>query len=481
MKYDVIVVGAGPGGSSAAAFLADAGCSVLLLDKAEFPRDKVCGDGLTPQAIYWLDRLGCVDEVLGQTHSCIKSADLFINGEYSLTGGFPQNTGYPGFGVCLERYRLDHLLVKHAVSRGAIFKSGHRVQSLSLESDGIVSEVRTKCGTDRFCGSLLIGADGAGSLVSRYLGNTTPGDIMGLYLRAYYANVNCELSPFKLFLNESFFPGYGWIFTDDRGFANVGFGYIRGRGFPMKRPLRSLFDEFVGTDGGWLLEKATPCGPADGWWESFSTPALMAMDRVMLVGDAGRCADPMNGAGIHKAIESAWIASRVAIQSIRAGDFSHRSLSVYEQLLNINDASDRAVSEIFINIVKNPGLRELYFRLLRGAVRLSGDNDSFRDFCCGIFSGTIPQRACLSIDTLMQALPNDPCAWLEALALSKRNAAHGLLNEVCSIVADVYAMSTRVAKSPSVNLRWAVEIMDEALELLVGSSGKADIRPLVRL
>src|SRR5215470_6172538 len=84
--WDVIVAGAGPAGTSAATFLARRGASTLLLDRADFPRDKVCGDGLTPQAIYWLDRLGCVEEVLAQTKGCIKECDLYINGEQLLTG-----------------------------------------------------------------------------------------------------------------------------------------------------------------------------------------------------------------------------------------------------------------------------------------------------------------------------------------------------------------------------------------------------------
>jgi flavin-dependent dehydrogenase len=171
MVYDVIIVGAGPGGSSAATFLAQRGLSILLLDKADFPRDKVCGDGLAPQAIYWLDVLGCVDEVLSQTNSCITLAYLFINGEYFSTGRFPPDTQYPSFCTLLERRKLDDILARNAVSHGAVFKPKHRVRELHWLDDGIAVEAKSNKGTVKFKGKLLIGADGVNSIVSRSIGN----------------------------------------------------------------------------------------------------------------------------------------------------------------------------------------------------------------------------------------------------------------------------------------------------------------------
>src|SRR5262245_21949702 len=144
--YDVIVVGAGPGGSSAANFLAREGVKVLLLDKSAFPRDKVCGDGMTPQAVYWLDRLGCAADVLAHTKGCIKSADIFVNKEHVLTGGYPTDTIYPDFAILLDRRRFDNILLEHAVARGAEFHERTLVRSVNQGEDH-VSVSAEHCGT----------------------------------------------------------------------------------------------------------------------------------------------------------------------------------------------------------------------------------------------------------------------------------------------------------------------------------------------
>ncbi|HQV30756.1 MAG TPA: FAD-dependent monooxygenase, partial [Calditrichia bacterium] len=134
--FDVVIVGSGPGGSSAATFCARKGLSTVFLDKEDFPRDKVCGDGLTPQAIYWLDELGCVDEVLGITKSCIKTCDLYLDGQFLLTGGFPQESKYPDFVVLLDRRRFDHLLMLNACQNGAEFRPHHKAVAVEWERSG---------------------------------------------------------------------------------------------------------------------------------------------------------------------------------------------------------------------------------------------------------------------------------------------------------------------------------------------------------
>src|ERR1035441_6965208 len=205
---DVIIVGAGPAGSSAATFLARAGVSCLMLERHHFPRDKVCGDGLTPQALYWLAPLG---------------------------------RRAPPFCTLLDRKRLDHLLVQNAVANGTTLLEGVHVREVVRDEDGISVEATVAGNTQHFRAKVLIGADGAGSVVSRFIGNSPKDLTKAVSVRAYYEGAKVDRSPVRVYFNEEFFPGYAWIFLDDHGHANVGLGYVCDGTFPLRINVKDAF------------------------------------------------------------------------------------------------------------------------------------------------------------------------------------------------------------------------------------------------
>ncbi len=470
--YDAIVAGAGPGGSSAAALLARQGLSVLLLDKAEFPRDKICGDGLTPQALYWLDVLGCAGKVLDQTNSCITACDLYVDGQRILTGRFPQDGPYPGFCTLLTRRKLDSTLAAHAVAQGAEFKPGHRVHGLDWEDGnlGVVAEAQAQ--EVRFRGRLLIGADGASSVVSRAIGNDPRQGTVALSQRAYYQGVHAGGSRLQVYFDHRFFPGYGWVFVDDSGLANVGLGYASDRTFGLRprRSVKEMFSEFVGPDLP-VLTGATPVGRPAGWWACFSRPRAMVADRVMLVGDAAHLADPLNGGGIHKAIESAHAAAQVAVQALGSGDCSVRALGRYEQLWRQRAELNWRAAELFLAMAKNPNLRELYLALLRALGRLTAEDQEFQDFCSAFFVDTISRSTALSPLVLLQAIPLDPGAWLSLLGAGNSSGLRAPLELALAVLRGTFQAAGRMATSPRQNLSWGLEILTRATELLGGYAG----------
>lgn len=464
--FDVIVVGAGPGGSSAATFLSRHGISTLVLDKANFPRDKVCGDGLAPQATYWLDILGCVDKVLEQTNSCITSGDLFINGEYVLTGKFPQNSYYPGFCVLLERKKLDYILLQNAISNGAQFRPNCTVKKLHWTNDGVVVEATMSQKTVRFHGKIVIGADGANSIVSRLIGNTLRDGTTAVSVRGYYEGVAMDKSHIQLYFDERFFPGYGWVFVDDDGKANIGVGYAFDKNFKLVKNLKKVFNDFVTNDLKKLLKNAKAAGNPDGGWACFYKPKTMIAPGIMLIGDAANMADPLNGGGIHMAMESAYLASSVAIQAIQTGDCSMELLRRYEDMWKERTEIDRRTGELLLSIAKNPNLREIYLLLIKSIARLAKKNPHFEEFCGGVFCGTTPASSCISPLVLMNIIPFNLQSWITLLSYSNDSDIQAILKQVFSVIRSILKTTRRAIKSPLENLYWGTDIMSQALGLM---------------
>jgi menaquinone-9 beta-reductase len=464
--YDVIIVGAGPGGSSMATFLGRQGVPALLLDKAAFPRDKVCGDGLAPQALYWLDRLGCIDAVLDRSRACISTADVIINGREVVTGTFPQNTEYPGFSTLLERRILDDILVRHAVAHGAVFRPSCHVEKIRWEDDGVVAEAVADGKKAAFKAKLLIGADGASSIISQSIGNELREGPTAISVRAYYKGVRVEGSQVKVFFDTRFFPGYGWLFVDDDGKANIGIGLAADRNFPLRRNLRAIFEDFRKTDLEEPLKRATPIGRPDGWWASFSRPTSLVADRVMLIGDAANLADPVNGGGIHMAIESAFVASRVALEALASRDFSRGALHAYVNSWDEGRELSRRTGEFLLTMAVNPHFREFYLFCMERLARLIKADPRFQEFCGGIFSGVTPADRCLSPFALLEALPSDLAIWWELFADSGDLTLSSVARPAVSTLRTLLASAGRVASSPQANLAWGAEGLGKAFGLM---------------
>ena len=233
---DVIVVGAGPAGASAAYHLAEAGVDVLVLEKSGFPRDKICGDGLTPRGVKALEDLGMDTSPAA---GWVRHRGLRVHGGGQVVEvDWPQLDSWPDYGLVRPRSELDAMLATHAVGAGARLHTEVTVTDPLLDEAGRVAGVRTQSGPDKTPGTwtapLVVSAEGLSGRLAKSLGVVRREDRpLGVAVRRYvrsrratddYLDISFDLTATGP--SRDSMPGYGWIFGMGDGTANVGFGLL---------------------------------------------------------------------------------------------------------------------------------------------------------------------------------------------------------------------------------------------------------------
>jgi geranylgeranyl reductase family protein len=328
--YQVIVVGAGPAGSVTAAILASQGCRVLLLDKAEFPRDKVCGDAIGLNTLKLLSEVGLsIESRMDEFHWCDRFRGVSLRG-YVFEGSL---TEYATLAYIIPRKILDHVLWELVLQRGVEFER-LRVTEPIVEQ-GAVCGIRGKFG-DKIVehrARITIAADGAHSFIARSLRQGKAADRhYAVSVRAYFRGVQGSDRQMDFYATSVGFPGYGWLFPIGDGKANVGIGFRLDALRRSGRTLRQEFDQFVADPRvAGRLSQAEPIGRVQGWTLPLtSQPLQRAYAGALLVGDAGAFVCPLSGGGIHRGIVSGKLAAEVALEALQKNDYSLQELGKFE-------------------------------------------------------------------------------------------------------------------------------------------------------
>jgi geranylgeranyl reductase family protein len=366
IEADVIVVGAGPAGSATATHLARRGLHVALVEKATFPREKVCGDGLTPRATRQLIRLG-IDT--SEQAGWLQNRGLRIyGGERPFQLDWPDLTDFPPYGLVRPRSDFDDLLVRNTVRAGVTLYEGANVTEPILDSrtDRIVG-VQTRDGRE-FRAPVVVAADGNSTRLSLSMGlNRRDDRPMGVAVRTYYRSPRHRDDYLESWLElwdgkpekSNLLPGYGWIFGMGDGTCNVGLGILNTSSAFGRTDYKALLQRWLNnTPEEWGFRAGNMTGPVRG------AALPMGFNRqphytrgLLLVGDAGGMVNPFNGEGIAYAMESGEIAADAVASAHYRGSgtpAAERALESYPVRLKSELGGYYTLGRTFVKLIGNP-------------------------------------------------------------------------------------------------------------------------------
>jgi menaquinone-9 beta-reductase len=365
-EFDVLVVGAGPAGAAASYWLATRGHRVLTIEKKRFPREKTCGDGLTPRAVRQLHDMGLADGLAGfQRFDGLRS----IAHGVTLELAWPEHPDFPPYGYVVRRRELDEMVADQAVKAGAIVRQGAEAVAPVVDGglvtgamvrdkdEGTVAPVRAR---------YLVVADGANSRFGRALGTARDRSYpLGMAIRGYFSSSYHDEPWIESHLDirdrdGNHLPGYGWIFPVGDGTVNVGVGLLSTFAGWKHVNTTHLMEAFCDTaPARWGLSPETAtCAPTGGRLPTGGSVTPRVGPTFIVAGDAAGFVNPFNGEGISVAYETGRLAADAVDLALRTDD--GLALQTYEARLEEVYGLYFKVARLFVRAIGNPAvMREL--------------------------------------------------------------------------------------------------------------------------
>ena len=414
---DVIVVGAGPAGSAAAFYLATAGLDVLVLEKTHFPREKVCGDGLTPRAVKALAGMGVP---IAESDGWLRNKGLrIIGGGGRIELPWPDLSSFPGYGMVRTRLDFDEILARHAEKAGARLLEGVNVSGPLLDDRtgriiGVTARPPGPAGQEdssaaaprEFRARVVIAADGNSSRLSVAMGLPRRDDRpLGVAVRTYYTSPRHDDDYLEAWLDlwdgDQLLPGYGWIFGMGDGTSNVGLGLLNTSTAFQNIDYRALLRRWLAAmPAEWGLTEQNRAQPVRGAALPMGFNRTPHYSRgLLLAGDAGGMINPCNGEGIAYALESGEVVARVIVQALArpTAASAERVLQSYPAVLKDAYGGYYTLGRTFVHLIGNP-------KFMRFATRHGVKRPAVMRFTMKFLGNLTETRGGDAVDRLVNAV-----------------------------------------------------------------------------
>ncbi|MDJ0851743.1 MAG: NAD(P)/FAD-dependent oxidoreductase [Myxococcota bacterium] len=486
-SFDVVVVGGGPAGAVMAWSLAGRGVRVAVVERATFPREKVCGDFVEPGGLRILEAMDCLSALEASDRLPITQIRAFFQSRVAYRGAIPYyeaRQGLPPHGYIIPRSELDTHLLDRARQSSATVLEGCSVTGIAREGRGL--RLAVKSGRRRFAlrAPLVVGADGTESVVARSFGQArSDRRHTTISVRGYVEGVSVPRGEATIWFDEDLYPGYGWMFPMSGGRANVGAGVLAEACHRHDLSVPKLFDGFLEKlrlhhpGCARLRLSARPVG---GVVKMYGGIARNHFDGGLLVGDAGSFVDPMTGEGITPGMESALVAVPTLLEALERGRFDAGFLSRFERdFRGYFDPSMRFL-DFCATLLRNRHFSEFWLRAVELGSRELEDDPAFgRIAGCSfgglevrplasvaqvwgkVFSYIFEGSAQMGLDLL--AGRRQPAGWLLDLGAWRRGLWSSLRND------------------PRAHAAWTAELMEKwaRLQPTLWQAGNPRVRGLL--
>ena len=471
-RPDVIVVGGGPAGAAMAWDLARRGIRVLVVERAQFPREKVCGDYVEPRGLRIIRAMGALERLEASDPLPITDVAMWVEWEPRYRGPIPfygRHDDIPPHGYIVPRDVLDTVLLEAAEAAGATVEYETAATEVRIGPDG--PEVETKRGRTirRRHAHLVVGADGVNSVVARAAGLLVDDERYIAVARRAYATVpSHDVGEAVFCFDRALFPGYGWAFPMSDGRLNVGVGVLAEmrRRFDLQLP--RLFDDFL--EGlrrhhprfaG--LELTGP--PIGGIVKTYGGAASNHFDGGVLIGDAGSFVDPMTGEGITPGMESALLAGPVLAAALDAGRYRADALAPFEDAYRRYFDPAMSLLTFAASLLRNRHMAEPWLTAFGRGCELAQADADFARTSGGVFGGLDVHPAGIMSQLSSRIAGELALAWPRLVARLYGRSTDGSTT-LGDLVEWQSAWWRSLRTDPLWHVRWSMDVQRESLRLM---------------